>query len=66
MTQSVASSKSALDSTTLGRQIGVRTNIDVLNAQQQYYDALRNLAQAKYQYLLARLQLAATAGPPRQ
>ena len=60
--QALISSKSALDSTVLGRQIGVRTNLDVLNAQQQYYSAARDLSQVKYQYLVFRLQLAALAG----
>lgn len=60
--QALLSTKSTLDSTTLGRQVGVRTNLDVLNAQQQFYSARRDLAQAKYRYLLYRLQLESAAG----
>ena len=62
MQQAVLSNKTSLDSTELGRTVGVRTNVDVLNAQQQYFAALRDLAQAKYQTLLARLQLEYAAG----
>lgn len=60
--QALTSTRSTLDSTTLGRQVGVRTNLDVLNAQQQFYAARRDLAQAKYRYLLYRLQLESAAG----
>lgn len=60
--QALISTKSTLDSTTLGRQVGVRTNLDVLNAQQQFFSARRDLASAKYSYLIARLQLEAAAG----
>lgn len=60
--QALISTKSTLDSTTLGRQVGVRTNLDVLNAQQQFFAARRDLASAKYAYLIARLQLEAAAG----
>lgn len=56
------SSKSSLDSITLGRQVGVRTNLDVLNAQQQYYSARKDLAAARYDYILAQLRLESAAG----
>jgi len=41
---------------------GVRINLDLLNAQQQVYTAQRDLAQARYNYLLAYLRLRYTAG----
>ncbi|OLF53562.1 peptidase [Pseudomonas chlororaphis] len=41
---------------------GERVNSDVLDAEQQYYDALRNLAQARYAYLLSWLKLRFLAG----
>jgi protease secretion system outer membrane protein len=41
---------------------GVRINLDLLNAQQQLYTAQRDLAQARYSYLLGTLRLKATAG----
>ena len=60
--QALASSKSLLDSTRLGRDVGVRTIVDVLNAQQQYHATRYELTSARYNYLLARLQLASAVG----
>jgi outer membrane protein len=60
--QALTSSKSQLDSTHLGYEVGVRTSVDVLNAQQQFYSAQRDLLQARYAYLLSLLQLRAAAG----
>jgi outer membrane protein len=56
------SSQSSLDSTRLGQQVGVRTQVDVLNAQQQLYSARRDLAQSKYNYILSLLRLKAAVG----
>ncbi|MEZ5659119.1 MAG: TolC family outer membrane protein [Burkholderiaceae bacterium] len=56
------SSKLALDSNRLGYQVGVRINIDVLNAQQQLFSTQRDLARARYDVLLNSLRLKATAG----
>jgi outer membrane protein len=58
----LASSQSALDSTRLGREVGVRTQVDVLNAQQQVYTARRDLAKAKYDYIMATLKLKSAVG----
>jgi len=58
----VTSSQSALDSTLLGREVGVRTQVDVLNAQQQLFSARRDLAQAKYNYIMSTLKLKAAVG----
>lgn len=60
--QALISSQSQLDSTILGQQVGVRTEVDVLNAQQQMYSARRDLAKAYHGYLLSRLRLSAEAG----
>lgn len=60
--QALASTQSQLDSTNLGYEVGVRTSVDVLNAQQQLYSAKRDLLQARYTYLLSILQLKAAAG----
>ncbi len=60
--QALISSRSQLDSTALGQEVGVRLEIDVLNAQQQYFSARRDLAQAYYDYLMARLRLKAETG----
>lgn len=56
------SSKLALDSNKLGYEVGVRINIDVLNAQQQLYAAQRDLSKARYDTLLASLKLRASVG----
>jgi outer membrane protein len=60
--QALVSSRSQLESTQLGYEVGVRTSVDVLNAQQQFYTAQRDLLQARYNYLLSVLQLKAATG----
>ncbi len=56
------SSQLALDSNLLGYQVGVRINIDVLNAQQQLFTTRRDLARARYETILNGLRLKAVAG----
>jgi outer membrane protein len=56
------SSNSALESNKLGYQVGIRINIDVLNAQQQLYSTKRDLAKARYDTLMNSLKLKAAAG----
>jgi len=56
------SSKLALDATVQGYQVGVKVNLDVLNAQSQLYSTQRDLAAARYGYLMATLQLRQAAG----
>jgi outer membrane protein len=56
------SSNSALESNRLGYEVGVRINIDVLNAQQQLYSTRRDLAKARYDTLINGLKLKATTG----
>ena len=60
--QAVISSESVLDSSKLGQEVGVRTNLDVLNAQQQLYATRRDLYQAEYNYLISQLRLKAAVG----
>ncbi|WP_298634649.1 TolC family outer membrane protein [uncultured Thiobacillus sp.] len=60
--QALTSSKAQLESTKLGLQVGVRTNLDVLNAEQQVLSARRDLAGARYAYLLSGLSLKAAVG----
>ena len=59
---SVASSKLALDATTLGYKVGVKVNLDVLNAQSQLFTTQRDLAAARYNYLVSTLKLRQAAG----
>jgi outer membrane protein len=57
-----ASSQSALDANKLGYQVGVRINIDVLNAQSQLFQTKRDLAAARYNVLLTGLRLRQASG----
>jgi outer membrane protein len=54
--------EAALDSTRLGQEVGVRTQVDVLNAQQLLFQTRRDLAQSKYAYLIWLLRLKAAVG----
>ncbi|WP_263768466.1 TolC family outer membrane protein [Propionivibrio soli] len=56
------SSTSALESNKLGYEVGVRINIDVLNAENQVYVTQRDLAKARSDTLLAQLKLKAAVG----
>jgi outer membrane protein len=60
--QAQVSTKSQLDSTVLGRDVGVRTSVDVLNAQQQLVQTRRDLQQARYAFLMNTLRLKAATG----
>ena len=58
----ITSSQSAVDSNKLGYEVGVRINIDVLNAQSQLFDTRQKLAKARLDTLAALLKLKAAAG----
>jgi outer membrane protein len=60
--QALASSQSVLDASKLGQQVGVRTNLDVLNAQQALFSTRRDLYQAQYNYLMSELRLKQAVG----
>jgi outer membrane protein len=62
LNQAVISSRTALEASETGLEVGTRTAIDVLNAQQQLFFAERNALQARYDYLLAVLSLKRAAG----
>jgi len=64
--QALVSSSSALDSNKLGYEVGVRINIDVLNAQQQVFSTQRDLALARYNTITNHLRLKAAAGSLRE
>ena len=64
--QALVSSQSALDSNKLGYEVGVRINIDVLNAQQQLFSTRRDLAVARYNTITNHLRLKAAAGSLRE
>jgi outer membrane protein len=60
--QALKSSESLLEASKLGHEVGVRTNLDVLNAQQQAYSTRRDLYQAEYNFLISQLRLKAAVG----
>jgi outer membrane protein len=57
-----ASSKLALEATEMGYKVGVRVNVDVLNAQTQLYTTERDLAKARYDVILDDLKLRQASG----
>jgi outer membrane protein len=57
-----SSNKLALEATELGYKVGVRVNIDVLNAQFQLFQTQRDLAKARYDVILNRLKLRQASG----
>ena len=58
----VLSSQSSLDSNRVAFRVGLRINIDVLNAQRQLYDTRQQLTRARVDTLLSMLKLKAAAG----
>ena len=64
--QAVRSAEQAVLSNRKSFEAGSRTTLDVLNAEQQKTAALRDLAQARYVYLVSRLRLLSLAGEDRQ
>ena len=60
--QAVDSTRLQLESTKLGQEVGVRTEVDVLNAEQQLAAASRDLAQAVYNTILNQLKLKSAVG----
>jgi len=57
-----SSTQLALEATQLGYRVGVRVNLDVLNAQTQLFTTQRDLAKARYEVLLANLRLRQASG----
>jgi len=60
--QAVNSAEQMMKSTQMSLKAGSRTQLDVLNAQQQSTLALRDLAQARYVYLMSKVKLSSLAG----
>ncbi len=65
LVKSVDSATALVEATRQSIKGGVRINLDLLTAQQQLYAARRDLAQARYQYLISYLRLRSTAGQLR-
>ncbi len=60
--QAVLSNTTALSATETGVQVGTRTSVDMLNAQQLLYASQRDYYKSRYDYLLSILQLKSAAG----
>ena len=60
--QAARSAEQMMKSTQMSQKAGSRTQLDVLNAQQQYTLALRDLAQARLAYLLSKVRLSSLVG----
>lgn len=60
--QALASNKLSLDASKLGQEVGVRTQVDVLNAQERFFSARRNLQRARYNTILNQIRLKAAVG----
>jgi outer membrane protein len=60
--QALVSAQTAYESNKTGQEVGVRTNLDVLNTQQNVFQARHDLAQAYFNYLLGVLRLKSAVG----
>lgn len=60
--QALVSAQVSYDSNKLGLEVGVRTNLDVLNQQQQVFQTRFNLAQAYYNFAISSLKLKQAVG----
>ncbi|OJS98505.1 TolC family outer membrane protein [Marinobacter nauticus] len=60
--QTIISRRSALDATRAGYDVGTRNIVEVLDAERAYYVALRDYANARYDYVINTLQLKQAAG----
>ncbi|MBL1292836.1 MAG: TolC family outer membrane protein [Thiotrichales bacterium] len=62
LVQAEKSSQSALEANEVGLEVGTRTTVDVLNARRVLFGAKRDLARARYDYILNTLRLKQAAG----
>ncbi|MEH6640931.1 TolC family outer membrane protein [Vreelandella glaciei] len=60
--QAIVSNQSALEATRAGYEVGTRNIVDVLNAEQNLYNAIANYAEARYDYVVNLLTLRQQAG----
>ena len=60
--QSLRSARTALEATTAGRDVGTRTEVEVLDAQTRSFAVERQLVEARLRYVLDRVRLSAAAG----
>ncbi len=60
--QAVVSAQTAVDSTTAGFEVGTRTAVDVVASERGLFQAKRNYARSRYDYILEILRLKQAAG----
>jgi outer membrane protein len=60
--QALVSSKTALEATEAGYEVGTRTAVDVLNSRREVYRAERDYARSRYTYIQQTLRLKAAVG----
>lgn len=60
--KAVVSNETALEATNAGFEVGTRTAVDVVAAERALSDARRNLARARYDYIINTLRLKQAAG----
>jgi outer membrane protein len=60
--QNIVSSKSALEATRAGYKVGTRNIVEVLNAEQAYFTALGDYANARFDYVIDSLKIKQAVG----
>jgi len=60
--QSVTSNQTALEATEAGFEVGTRTTVDVLDARRRLFEAQRDYARSRYDYLINLVRLKSAAG----
>jgi outer membrane protein len=64
--QAVKSSQTALEATEAGFEVGTRTTVDVLDARRRLFEAQRDYARSRYDYLINIVRLESAAGGLKQ
>ena len=62
LNQSVKSNQTALEATEAGFEVGTRTTVDVLDARRRLFEAQRDYARSRYDYLINFVRLKSAAG----
>ncbi|WP_081137436.1 TolC family outer membrane protein [Halomonas sp. BC2] len=60
--QAIVSTRSALEATRAGYEVGTRNIVDVLNAEQNLYNAIASYAEARYDYVVNLMSLRQQSG----
>jgi len=64
--QAVKSSQTALEATEAGFEVGTRTTVDVLDARRRLFEAQRDFARSRYDYLINIVRLESASGGLKQ